>query len=244
MKKITTLLLFVFSIICYGQEEVLLRLKYKTGDHYKMAMIMKQDMGSLMTNNMTFIMSQKITNTTDSIYENTMTIDQVKMEITKSGEETKSFDSSKDIEEGDDFAKQMNASLGKMIGVEFFSKGNFQGEILEIKVDSQLPGLENMTNKGNVVYPKEAVKVGSQWKITQSQEGMDMNFVYEVSEITDSYIKVKVSGTISGLGNGTISGILKIKRETGIPELSNIKMDLEVLEQKILTEIEMKMVKI
>lgn len=244
MKKITTLLLFIFSIVCYGQEEVLLRLKYEAGDEYKVNMIMKQEMGTFMTNNMVFTMSQKITSTTDSIYENIMTIDQIKMDVTQGGGETNSYDSAKEIAEDGSFEAQMHASVGKMIGVEIFSKGNYLGEVFDMKAAKPVPGLENMTDNSGVVYPKEAVKVGSSWKTTKKQNGIDMTFNYKVTEITKSVVKVDVSGSIAGSGEDAISGTLIIDRNTGVPFDSNIVIEIEMQSQKILTALQMSCTKV
>jgi hypothetical protein len=239
MKKISILFFVFCSTILFAQEEVLLRLNYKKGDTYIMSMKMSQDMGSLANSKMTMEIKQEITETTKDDYSCSMKIENVKMDVIQ-GENIQSYDSSKKIEEDDVFGNQMKQALGGMLSANIVMKGNYLGEALDIKVEPNVPGMEEMMSSNeSVVYPKEPIKVGSTWTMVKDKNGIKMNFNYLVKEINKEVILLTINGDASGVASGTISGTMKVDRNDGVPLNSKIEIILETAGQKVGTLVEM-----
>lgn len=239
MKKISILLLVFCSTLVFAQEEVLLRLNYNKGDTYMISMKMKQDMGALANSIMTMAMKQEITETTKEGYSCSMKIEQIKMDVVQ-GENVQSYDSSIEIKEEDAFGKQMQQALGGMLSATMFIKGNNLGEMLAVKIEPNVPGMEQMMNSNeSVIYPKEAIKEGSIWSMEKDQNGVKMKFNYTVKEIKSKTILLSIDGDASGVASGTISGNMTLDRNDGVPINSKIDIILETAGQKIGTFVEM-----
>lgn len=239
MKKISILFFILCSTVVFAQEEVLLRLEYKKGDVYDITMKMKQDMGTLMNSVMTMEMKQEITEVNKEDYLCAMNIGNIKMDVFQ-GENVQSYDSTKEVKEGDVFANQMKQALGGMLEATILFKGNYLGEALEVKIEPNVPGMEKMmASNESVVYPKEKVKVGSIWNMTKNQNGVVMNFTYTVKEINKEFVFIDISGDTSGLATGEISGKMKLDRKDGVPTESTIIIDMDTGGQKVATTVDM-----
>lgn len=239
MKKISILFFVLCSTILSAQEEILLRLDYKKGDVYEITMKMKQDMGNLMNSVMVMEMKQEITESNKEDYLCTMKIRNIKMDVFQ-GEKVQSYDSTKEVKEEDVFANQMKQALGGMLDANIFVKGNFLGEALEVKIEPNFPGMqEMMASNESIIYPKEKIKVGGTWSMTKNQQGIKMNFTYTVKEINQEFVFLNITGDTSGLATGEISGKMKLDREDGVPVDSTITIDMETAGQKIITSVEM-----
>lgn len=243
MKKLLVLFLVVSSTISLAQESVLLRLNYKKGDKYIMSMNMSQNMGTMMSMNMSMKMSQEITNVTGEEYVSEMKIASMKMDMNQGGM-SMNFDSSKSDDELDDAGKMMKSQMGPMLKAVITSKGNNLGEVLSTTVEPNTPGTSDLTKQSsNVVYPKNKVKVGDTWDFKKSDKGMNMNFKYTVKTITSKLVVLDVSGTVDGMADGKISGVMNVNRKSGVPVKSNIKMDMTIQGQPMKTNMELTMTK-
>jgi hypothetical protein len=160
------------------------------------------------------------------------------------GGQVMSFDSTKSDEELDDTGKMMKAQMGPMLSALIYAKGNNLGEMLEVKVEPSIPGVEDMAKQSsNVVYPTEAVSVGSTWTMTKEEKGMKMDFLYTVKSISSDKVVLDLSGDVSGMATGKISGNMNIDKASGIPENSTIDMNMSVSGQELKSKITMTMVK-
>jgi len=243
MKKLLVLFLVVSSTITFSQESVLLRLDYKKGDSYQANMSMSQNMGAVMSMGMKIVMDMDITDVTKDGYSSTMKFSHMTMNMLQGGN-SMSFDSSKSDEELDETGKMMKAQMGPMLSTIISTKGNNLGEVLEVNIEPIVPGVEDMAKEySSVVYPKEAVKVGSSWTMTKEQKGMKMDFLYTVKTITKETITLDISGDVSGMGTGSITGNMSIDKATGIPMKSLIDMKMTVQGQEMVTGVSMTVVK-
>ena len=95
----------------------------------------------------------------------------------------------------------------------------------------------------SVVYPKEAVTVGYSWSEERDTNGMKINSTYTVKSIDDKTVVLAVKGGISGSSAGNLTGSMNIDKASGVPILSIINMDFEIMDQKVVSEIVMKMEK-
>lgn len=245
MKKLLVLFLVAvsFAVQSQDQESVLLRFNYNTGDNYLINMTLSQEMGVLMTNDMSFVMSQKIIATDANTFDSKMKIEKIVMKVVQSGAEV-NYDSTMSDYELDATGKMMKSQMGPMMQALITMKSNNLGEVIETKVEPNVAGLEDMSNQSNnVVYPKKPVSVGSSWDMTKSENGMEMKFTYTVKSITSELVVLDITGTISGLGKGTLSGKINIDKDSGVLNSTNINMDMTVSGQKLLTKVTATMVK-
>ncbi|WP_159950546.1 DUF6263 family protein [Polaribacter septentrionalilitoris] len=245
MKKLLVLFLVTvsFAVQSQDQESVLLRFNYNKGDSYIINMTLNQEMGALMASDMNFVMSQKIIATDTDTFDSEMKIEKIVMQIVQSGTEV-NYDSSKSDDELDATGKMMKSQMGPMMQALITMKSNNLGEVIETKVEPNVAGLEDMSNQSNnIVYPKKPISVGSSWDMTKTEKGMEMKFTYTVKSITSDLVVLEITGTVSGLGKGTISGKMNIDKDSGVLNSSNIDMDMTVSGQKLLTKVTATMTK-
>jgi hypothetical protein len=243
MKKMLILFLVISANLSLAQNSVLLRLNYEKGATYGVSMKLSQDMGTVMSMGMTIDMDIKILDVTEDTYDSEMRFKNISMDMLQGGNVI-SFDSSKSDDELDEGGKMMKTQMAPMLKAVVYAKGNNLGEVLEAKVEPNVIGMEDLANQSsNVIYPKEAIKVGSTWSTSKNQKGMEMDFIYTVKSIAKDNITLDLSGKVSGMATGSISGSMIIERESGIPLDSQINMDMAVSGQELKTKVTMIMAK-
>ncbi|WP_218598687.1 DUF6263 family protein [Polaribacter sp. NJDZ03] len=243
MKKLLILFLVISANLSLAQDAALLRLNYEKGATYDVEMNISQEMGTVMSMGMLINMDIKVLDVNGDTYDSEMKFTKMTMDMLQGGQ-AMSFDSTKSDEELDETGKMMKAQMGPMLSALISAKGNNLGEILEVKVEPSIPGVEDMAKQSsNVVYPTEAVSVGSTWTMTKEEKGMKMDFLYTVKSISSDKIVLDLSGDVSGMATGTISGNMNIDKASGIPENSTIDMNMSVSGQELKSTIKMTMVK-
>jgi len=243
MKKLLILFLVIYANISVAQESVLLRLNYEKGATYDVSMKMTQNMGAIMSTGISINMDIKILDVKEDTYDSEMKFTKMSMNVLQGGN-VMSFDSTKNEDELNDTDKMMKAQMGPMLEAVVFAKGNNLGEVLEVSVNPNVPGMEDIANQSsNVVYPKEAVKVGSTWTMTRDDKGMKMDFIYKVKSILKDKLILDLSGDVSGMASGKINGNMDINRKSGIPINTSINMILSVSGQELKSNVTMTMSK-
>lgn len=243
MKKLLVLLLVVSSTISFAQETVLLRLNYAKGDVYNAKMTMSQEMGTMMSMGMNIDMSMNIVDVSDDTSISEMKITKMTMDMLQAGN-VMSFDSSKSDDELDEMGKMMKAQMSPMLTSVITSKSNNLGEVLEMKAEPNVPGMDDFANQSNVVYPKEAIKVGSTWTFQKNQKGMVLDFIYTVKSILKDKVELGITGKSSGMATGDITGTMSVDKESGVPLSSVIDMALSMQGQDLTSKITMIMTKL
>lgn len=209
-----------------------------------MKMKMSQDMGTMMSMDMNMSMKQDITSVTGDTYVSQMKIAKISTDISQGGMNM-SYDSTKSDDELDAGGKAMKGQMGPMLNAVITVKGNSIGEIFETTVEPSVPGTQDLTEQSNnVVYPKKALRVGDTWKMTKSNKGMDINFVYKVKSITKEVVLLDISGTVGGIAEGTITGDMNVDRKSGVPLISNVNMNMTVQGQEMITKMTATMTKL
>ncbi|OAD44998.1 DUF6263 family protein [Polaribacter atrinae] len=243
MKKLLILFLVISANLSLAQDSALLRLNYEKGATYDVEMNISQEMGAVMSMGMLINMDIKVLDVKDGTYDSEMKFTKMTMDMLQGGQ-AMSFDSTKSDDELDETGKMMKAQMGPMLSALIYAKGNNLGEMLEVKVEPSIPGVEDMAKQSsNVVYPKEAVSVGSNWTMTKEEKGMKMDFLYTVKSISSDKIVLDLSGDVSGMATGKISGNMNIDKASGIPKNSTIDMNMSVSGQELKSKITMTMVK-
>ncbi|QOD61898.1 hypothetical protein H9I45_05510 [Polaribacter haliotis] len=244
MKKLLILFVLVATFNVAAQETVLLRLNYAKGDTYKTNMKVTQNVGVAMSSTIMMTMNQEIVSVTEDLFTSNMKISNMSMDMMQGGQ-IMSYDSSKKVEDLDEMGKMIATQMGPFLSANFISKGNNLGEVLETTVEPNVPGAEQMLKQsGSVVYPKEAVKVGSVWTTKKSENGMELEFNYKVSAITTTTVKIDVSGTVGGIAKGTISGSMDVDKKSGVPVDSKVEMKMAAQGQDIVSGVESKITKL
>ena len=243
MKKLLVLFLVVSASISFGQETVLLRLNYTKGDIYTAKMTMSQEMGTVMSMGMNIDMNMKVVDVTGDTNITEMTFTKMTMDMLQGGK-VMSFDSTKSDEELDDTGKMMKDQMSPMLEAVLTAKGNDLGEVIEVTAEPNVPGMTDFANQSNVIYPKEALKVGSTWAFQKNEKGMVLDFVYKVTSILKDKVGLEITGKSSGMATGDITGTMNIDRKSGVPLNSNIDMALSVQGQEMNSKVSMTMIKL
>ena len=243
MKKLLVLFLVVSASISFGQETVLLRLNYTKGDIYSAKMTMSQEMGTVMSMGMNIDMNMKVVDVTGDTNITEMTFTKMTMDMLQGGN-VMSFDSTKSDEELDDTGKMMKDQMSPMLEAVLTAKGNDLGEVIEVTAEPNVPGMTDFANQSNVIYPKEALKVGSTWAFQKNEKGMVLDFVYKVTSILKDKVGLEITGKSSGMATGDITGTMDIDRKSGVPLNSNIDMALSVQGQEMNSKVSMTMIKL
>ncbi|WP_347173954.1 hypothetical protein [Polaribacter uvawellassae] len=230
MKKLLILIVIAFTINTNAQESTLLRLNYKKGDVYKM--VMTQNVSSAqMVLDMKINSELTVLNVNGDIYESETKFTKLVVDLMQ-GTNMMSYDSSKSDDELDQMGLMLKTQMSPMLSAVISTKGNNLGEVIESKTSIPFQGSENL-GESNVIYPKEAVRVGDTFKMDKSAAGVTINMVYTVKSILND----KVILDLAGSGSAKIKGTLTIDRATGV----TLKMDIvtEVVEQGVTTTVGM-----
>jgi hypothetical protein len=177
-------------------------------------------------------MEMEVTAAENENYDTKTKFTNMSMEVLQGGN-LMTFDSSKSDDELDAAGKMMKSQMGPMLEAVIYSKVTTLGKASVVSIEPMIPGVEDIASQSSsVVYPKEAVKLGSTWTMSKEEKGMKMDFLYTVQSISKENVLVDVSGEVSGMGSGKISGNVTIDRVSGIPMKSLVEMNLSVAEQK------------
>ena len=244
MKKLLILFIAITAHVSIAQESIKLRLNYTPGDVYNVSMNMKQEMGVVMSMGMDINMNMEITEVNGDTYESKMKFTKMTMDMLQGGM-AMSYDSSKSDDELDASGKAMKTQMQPMLEAVMFTKGNNLGEVLETSIEPQVLGMEDLAKNqtSNIIYPKEAVKVGSTWSITKEEKGNKMSFTYKVNSISKEKVVWNITGNISGNATGTITGTMNVDRASGVPLNTIIDMKMMIMNQEMTSNVTMKMVK-
>ena len=245
MKKIVLGLLLLTTTINFAQEKVLLRLNYKKGDKYEMSMKMKNDMGPALMD-MTMNMQIDIDDVVNETYQTRTKFTYLSTTVLQGGEEKVNYNSSMKEEELSEEAKKFRSEMQPMLDGIIFSEVTNLGENKIIKVEPNMPVMDKMANQSNntVVYPNEAVSVGSEWVNIQDNQGMKMEITYKVTGITKEKVLADVIGKMEIMPTAKITGNIEIDRITGIPMKSIINVEIDAMGTKMKSSVVGTMVKL
>lgn len=239
MKKTLLLLLLIITTISTAQESTLLRLKYSKGDVYQVKLTSTQEMGETMSVGVNIEMGVNITAISDDTFTSEMKFTKMTMDMLQGGQ-VMSFDSSKSDDELDGAGKMLKAQMAPMLASIITLKTTNLGEVLELKSEPNVPGISDFANQSsNVIYPVEAVKVGSTWSFQKEDKGMILDYEYKVKAITADKVELDVTGKASGIANGTITGTMLIDSASGVPLSSVLDMRLTMQGLEMLSKISM-----
>ncbi|WP_397446126.1 DUF6263 family protein [Polaribacter sp. R77954] len=233
MKKLVLLIITLIAVNLTAQQSVVLRYNYKKGDVYEIKMKMTQEMGDVMAQTTNMVMSQKtVAINGDTIVNNTK-IEKMSMDMLQGGQII-SFDSSKKDDELDEMGKMMKTQMAPLLSVVMTSKLSSLGDLLDTTIEPNIPQAQEMGKQNSsVVYPKEEVKVGSTWSTTKQENGMTVKIDYTVKSISDTEVVLNIGGDVSGMGTGTVSGNMNIDKDSGVPVVSKLEMNLNVQGQNL-----------
>jgi len=238
-KKLIALLLFV-TTISMAQEKALLRLNYEKGDAFVVKMRMNQVIGGAMEMNIGMDMSMDIKDVQNDLYLSEMSFTKMSMDMIAEGK-TMNYTSDMKEEEMTPFAKGAHSQMKTLLETIVSFKYNKFGEVKETKIVSGTGDTSSFTeNSNSIVYPKDPVKVGTEWKDTKkTSKGVDINYLYKVKEITSNKVLLDVTGTEGGNAKGDLKGTASIDRATGNIDKMDVVMDMDVMGQKMKSNIKM-----
>lgn len=239
MKKLLILFLVATTFNVVAQQSVLLRANYNAGDTYLMTMEQSQKMGAQGGMDMKIVMEMSVTNKNQDTITAATSIKSIAMDMLQGGQ-LMSFDSTKSDDELDETGKMMKQQFDPMMKANIITKSNDRGEILDLTIEPMAPGMEQFTKQsGSIVFPEEAVSVGSTWSSENNQNGANIKTTYTVSKIESDKVSLDISGTVSGIAKGSVTGSSIIDVKTGMQSESNmdITFDMNGNEMKITTKL-------
>ncbi|GGH00904.1 hypothetical protein GCM10011416_19470 [Polaribacter pacificus] len=231
MKKILILFVMAFAVNTYAQETTLLRLKYQKGDMYET--VIKQSVASpQMMMDMTMTSEVKITDSNAKNFSSETKFSKIVMDMMQ-GEMAFSYDSSKSDDELDEVGMMLKGQMGPILESVIYSKGDVFGNVLEAKAEPSFQGSENV-GESNIVYPENAVKVGDTFTMEKENNGMKLNFTFEVTSMTSKLVGLSIKGSVAGAG-GDIKGTMSVDRATGVTLNSDITTKIDQGGQEVTT---------
>jgi hypothetical protein len=244
MRKFILLALLTFSFTAAAQESVLLRLNYNQGDNYITSIELEQNMGEQGGMSMTMKMNSNVNSVNDELIMLESKIKSIAMNMNQGGM-VMDYDSNKSSEELDQMGQMMKSQFDPILKATIYNSVDRYGNVLELKVEPTLPGMEQFTGSQNAInFPDEAVSVGSSWVSEADNQGMKIVTKYTVTSISDGMIYLDVSGDVSGIGVGTINGKSTVEISSGIQTNATIEMTISAqgIEMNMVTSSTMKKV--
>jgi len=227
MKKILIALLVITTLSATAQESVLLRLNYTKGDSFLVTTESNQSRGTQGGLNMKMTMGMIVTEVSEDNIKTESQITAVVMDMMQGGM-TMSYDSDKNDEELDQMGQMLKSQFEPMMEAIIYNTLDYQGNMIDTKLDPAIPGMEQMTNRAmNAInYPKEKVSVGSSWTSENENQGMKMTMNYTVSSIANGVVTLDVSGKVSGAGTGSIKGKTTVDISSGVPTSATLEVTI------------------
>jgi hypothetical protein len=244
MRNFFLLALLTISFTAATQESVLLRLNYNQGDNYITSIELEQNMGEQGGMSMTMKMNSNVNSVDDELIMLESKIKSIAMNMNQGGM-VMDYDSNKSSEELDQMGQMMKSQFDPILKATIYNSVDRYGNVLELKVEPTLPGMEQFTGSQNAInFPDEAVSVGSSWVSEADNQGMKIVTKYTVTSISDEMIYLDVSGDVSGIGVGTIIGKSTVEISSGIQTNATIEMTISAqgIEMNMVTSSTMKKV--
>jgi hypothetical protein len=226
MKKILVLLLVVLSSNIFAQESVLLRINYTPGDSYTQITETSQNSGLQMAMKMSMTSDMNVTEVKDEITNTESQITSIVMDMMQGGM-SMSYDSNANEETLDQMGKMMQSQFKPMMDAKIMSSTDKMGKVVDIKVEPMIPGMENLTKNNGIAYPEEAVKVGSTWSVSSEEQGVTMASTYSVRDIANGFVYLDITGKITGVAEGTISGTAEIEVSSGALKVMEMQTSMD-----------------
>jgi len=244
MKKfLAVVLLAAFTTVSVAQESVKLRLNYKKGDSYVMKINMNQNMPA-MSMNMKMNAKVDITDVNGENYLSETKFTKIDMGMMQGGMQMAASTEDK-TEDLDVMSQQIKGQLDEMLTVIITSETNNLGEVINVEAAPNLPGMDQMKNQiGSVTYPEKALKIGDSWTDEKTEQGMVIKTTYKVKSISKDVVGIDITGEISGIGEGKLSGSMELDRASGIPKTSTLVMEMNVQGQDMKTNVSTTMEKV
>ena len=242
MKKGILLTLLMMAFAATAQESVLLRLNYNKGDNYVTSIELKQSMGAQGGMSMTMFMNSNVSSVNDQSIMLESKVESVVMNMNQGGM-VMDYDSNKSIEELDQMGQMMKSQFDPILKATIYNSVDRYGNVLEVKVEPSLPGMEQFTGSQNAInFPEEEVSIGSSWESESENQGMKIVTKYTVANINDGMISLDIAGDVSGIGTGTLIGKSTVEISSGVQTNATIEMNLSAqgIEMNLITTSTMK----
>ena len=242
MKKIILLALVITTFTATAQESVLLRLNYNKGDNYLTTVELKQSMGVQGEMNMNMEMNSNVSSADNQAIILESKIGSIVMDMNQGGM-AMSYDSNKSGEELDQMGQMMKSQFDPILKATIYNSVDRYGNVLEVKVEPSLPGMEQFTGGQNAInFPEEEVSIGSSWESESENQGMKIVTKYTVANINDGMISLDIAGDVSGIGTGTLNGKSTVEISSGVQTNATIEMNLSAqgIEMNLITTSTMK----
>jgi hypothetical protein len=233
MKRIFLALFVLATFAVTAQESVLLRANYNKGDKYLVTVEQIQNMGLQGGVNMTISMEMLFTDITKEEITSNSKITAVKMDILQGGT-SMSYDSTKENKDLDQMGQMMKSQVDPMLKTTIINVMNPRGKVISMKTEPANPAMDQFSNQSsNILFPEEKVSVGSTWESENENMGMKMKMVYKVVKIEAGNVYLDISGTVSGMGEGTIKGNTTIDIATGTQTLAEVEVSVSAMGQQV-----------
>jgi|TARA_Y100000385_G_scaffold290474_1_gene363754 hypothetical protein len=237
MNRILLVLFVLTNLVLSAQESVVLRLNFDAGDSYTTTVQLDQKMGAQGGMTMTMAMNSLVSNADSEAIALESKINSIVMNMDQGGM-TMNYDSTKSDEELDQMGQMMKSQFDPLLKATIFNSMDLYGNVLETRMEPSLAGMEQFTvNQNAINFPKEAISVGSSWVSETSQQGMNVTTKYAVNTITDGMVLLDISGTVSGVGEGSLKGTSSVDISNGLQTNATVEMTVSVqgMEMNLIT---------
>ena len=204
----------------------MLRINYTPGDSYTQFIETSQNSGLQMAMKMSMSSDMKVIEVKDEITNTESQITSIAMDIMQGGM-SMSYDSNANEETLDQMGKMLQSRFKPMMDAKIMSSTDKMGKVIDIKVEPMIPGMENLTKNNGIAYPEEAVKVGSTWSASSEEQGVIMASTYSVRDIANGFVYLDISGEITGVAEGTISGTAEIEVSSGALKVMEMQTSMD-----------------
>lgn len=242
MKNLIFLFLLTAAGLTTQAQEVDFKMDLPLNQPWKAVTTMKMDIDGEQAMIMDIVTKSTITAT--ALEANNYTLenvtDAVKMDM-DAGMMTMSYDSENPTD--DPMSAMLGAQMENLIGKTITLVTSDKGELISSSADEEdgedlNNGFENMAM--TAVYPDSPVKPGDTWNTENSANGMTTNAVNKFVGSDQEGHQLETTGELFDGDNnpiGTVNGTYTVDPKTFYTKQANLKMEMEVEGQKIITDV-------
>ena len=128
----------------------------------------------------------------------------------------------------DQMGKMLQSQFKPMMDAKIMSSTDKMGKVVDIKVEPMIPGMEKLKQKIMVsLIQKRLLKSVPRGLHHRKSKALQWLRTYSVRDIANGFVYLDISGEITGVAEGTISGTAEIEVSSGALKVMEMQTSMD-----------------